>query len=66
MSLAIEMMALLPENDGPSGEQFVELYSCEEGNAKPAGARIGDVVVSPLLEPRRPSAAGKLAGRPGP
>ena len=31
MALAIEMMALLPENDGPSGEPFVELYSCEGG-----------------------------------
>ena len=51
MALAIEMMALLPENDGPSGEPFVELYSCEEGNTKPSGARIGDVVVSTIMAP---------------
>ena len=62
MSLAIEMMALLPENDGPSGEGFVELYSCEEGNAKPTGARIGDVVVAPLLEPVDPC-SGALAAQ---
>ena len=62
MSLAIEMMALLPENDGPSGEEFVELYSCEEGNAKPTGARIGDVVVAPLLEPVDPC-SGALAAQ---
>ena len=60
MALAIEMMALLPENDGPSGEPFVELYSCEAGNAKPSGARIGDVVVSTIMAPVD-QCSGKLA-----
>ena len=54
MNVAIEMMALLPENDGPSGERFVELYSCEEGNAKPSGARIGDVGRRAAAGARRP------------
>ena len=60
MALAIEMMAVLPENDGPSGEPFVELYSCEAGNAKPSGARIGDVVVSTIMAPVD-QCSGKLA-----
>lgn len=60
MNVAIEMMALLPKNGGPSGERFVEVYSCEEGNAKPSGARISDVVVAPLLEPVDPC-SGALA-----
>ena len=60
MNIAIEMMALLPENDGPSGEPFVELYSCEAGNAKPSGARIGDVVVSTIMAPVD-QCSGKLA-----
>ena len=38
----------------------MEVYSCEEGNAKPSGARIGDVVVAPLLEPVDPC-SGALA-----
>ncbi len=60
MQVAIEMMALLPDKPGPSGERFEELYLCEEGNAKPAGARIGDVAVAPFLEPVDPC-TGKLA-----
>ena len=71
MQVAIEMMALLPDDapvrpegnrkagGGPRGERFEEVYLCEEGNAKPAGARIGDVVVAPNLAPVDPC-SGKL------
>jgi enamine deaminase RidA (YjgF/YER057c/UK114 family) len=56
MQVAMEMLAALP-----GGDIFQEIYLDQEHNSLPAGARIGPLVVAPMLMPVDP-ASQKPAG----